>query len=114
MELAQDIKDESAKILIIGVGGGGGNAVNRMIEDDIKGVEYIVANTDNQALHNSKCDNVLQLGEKLTRGLGAGSKPEVGKKAAEETAELIKEQVSLTWSLLQQVWVEEQVQVQLR
>ncbi|MBS6062577.1 cell division protein FtsZ [Criibacterium bergeronii] len=94
MELAQDIKDESAKILIIGVGGGGGNAVNRMIEDDIKGVEYIVANTDNQALHNSKCDNVLQLGEKLTRGLGAGSKPEVGKKAAEETAELIKEQVS--------------------
>lgn len=80
-----------AKIKVIGVGGGGGNAVNRMITDHVKGVEFIVANTDVQALEASKADTKIQLGPKLTRGLGAGSNPEVGSKAAEESEEAIGE-----------------------
>src|ERR1044072_1639998 len=73
-----------AKIKLIGVGGGGGNAVNRMIEAGIKGVEFIVANTDLQALNLSKAPTKIQLGSQLTRGLGAGSDPEVGRTAARE------------------------------
>jgi cell division protein FtsZ len=78
-----------AKIKVVGVGGGGCNAVNRMIESGIEGVEFIVVNTDAQALQLSKAEMRLQIGEKLTRGLGAGANPEVGKKAAEESRELI-------------------------
>ncbi len=81
--------DPLAQIKVIGVGGGGSNAVNRMIDGGLKGVEFITVNTDAQALHLSKCAHRLQIGDKLTRGLGAGANPEVGKKAAEESKELI-------------------------
>jgi cell division protein FtsZ len=76
-----------ARIKVIGVGGGGSNAVNRMIDADIKGVEFIVANTDQQALNASKAPVKIQLGSKSTRGLGAGSNPEIGRKAALEDTE---------------------------
>ncbi|GFH42112.1 cell division protein FtsZ [Lactococcus hodotermopsidis] len=82
---------QGAVIKVIGVGGGGGNAINRMVEEGVSGVEFIAANTDVQALHASKADVVIQLGPKLTRGLGAGSKPEIGQKAAEESAEVIEQ-----------------------
>ncbi len=82
--------DQLAKIKVIGVGGGGNNAVNRMIESGVKGVEFIVANTDLQVLNNSKATVKIQLGEELTNGLGAGSDPEIGKNAALETKEEVK------------------------
>ncbi|HEM3577177.1 TPA: cell division protein FtsZ [Streptococcus suis] len=78
-----------AVIKVIGVGGGGGNAINRMIEEGVAGVEFIAANTDVQALSSSKAETVIQLGPKLTRGLGAGGQPEVGRKAAEESEEVL-------------------------
>ena len=80
-----------ARIKVIGVGGGGGNAVNRMIEAGIKGVDFVVANTDVQALNHSKAPIKLQLGSKLTRGLGAGANPDVGRHAAMEDTEKIIE-----------------------
>ncbi|GAA6113621.1 MAG: cell division protein FtsZ [Apilactobacillus sp.] len=90
MEFSLDsTQSQGAKIKVIGVGGGGSNAVNRMIAEDVKGVEFIVANTDVQALNTSKAETKIQLGPKLTRGLGAGSDPEVGTKAAEESEEAI-------------------------
>lgn len=76
---------EGAKIKVIGVGGGGGNAVNQMINDKVSGVDFIVANTDLQALDASHAQTKIQLGPKLTKGLGAGSNPEVGAKAAQES-----------------------------
>jgi cell division protein FtsZ len=81
--------EQLAQIKVIGVGGGGSNAVNRMIEFGVKNVEFITVNTDAQALHLAKSEQKLQIGEKLTRGLGAGANPEVGKKAAEESRETI-------------------------
>lgn len=78
-----------AQIKVIGVGGGGSNAVNRMIENGVKGVEFITVNTDAQALQLAKSEHKLQIGDKLTRGLGAGANPEVGKKAAEESRDLV-------------------------
>lgn len=83
--------DQLAKIKVIGVGGGGSNAVNRMIEHGVQGVEFIAVNTDAQALNLSKAETKLRIGDKLTRGLGAGANPEVGKKAAEESKEAIEE-----------------------
>lgn len=83
--------DALARIKVIGVGGGGGNAVNRMIEHGVQGVDFIAVNTDAQALNLSKAEVKMQIGGKLTRGLGAGANPEVGKKAAEETREQIEE-----------------------
>ncbi|HHY74534.1 MAG TPA: cell division protein FtsZ [Bacillus bacterium] len=83
--------DQLATIKVIGVGGGGNNAVNRMIEHGVQGVEFIAVNTDAQALNLSKAEIKLQIGLKLTRGLGAGANPEVGKKAAEESREQIEE-----------------------
>ena len=80
-----------AVIKVIGVGGAGGNAVNRMIDEGVKGVEFIVANTDVQALHHSKAETVIQLGPKFTKGLGAGSLPDVGQKAAGESEEQLAE-----------------------
>ena len=77
--------DQLAKIKVIGIGGGGGNAVNRMVESGVKGVEFIVANTDLQALNISKADVKIQIGASLTDGLGAGAKPEIGKEAAVES-----------------------------
>ena len=81
----------SAKIKVIGVGGGGGNAVNRMIESHLEGVEFVVANTDLQALKGSKAPVKIQLGVKLTNGLGAGANPEVGRRAALEDADKVIE-----------------------
>ncbi|MBE4908812.1 cell division protein FtsZ [Bacillus luteolus] len=83
--------DQLATIKVIGVGGGGNNAVNRMIEHGVQGVDFIAVNTDAQALNLSKADIKMQIGGKLTRGLGAGANPEVGKKAAEESREQIEE-----------------------
>ncbi|MGA8525105.1 MAG: cell division protein FtsZ, partial [Candidatus Sulfotelmatobacter sp.] len=80
-----------AKIKVIGVGGGGGNAVNRMIDAGVEGIEFIVANTDLQALRMSRAPVKLQLGVKLTNGLGAGANPEVGRKAALEDSDKIIE-----------------------
>jgi cell division protein FtsZ len=76
-----------ARIKVIGVGGGGSNAVNRMIDEGIQGVEFIVVNTDAQALMLTKAKTRVRLGEKLTRGLGAGGDPEIGRKSAEESAD---------------------------
>ena len=87
----QDEVPRGAKIKVIGVGGGGGNAVNRMIEAHVEGVEFIVANTDAQALRSSKAPVKLQLGMKLTSGLGAGANPDVGRRAAIEDSEKIIE-----------------------
>ncbi|MDF2608196.1 MAG: cell division protein FtsZ [Bacillales bacterium] len=83
--------DHLAKIKVIGVGGGGNNAVNRMIEHGVQGVDFLTVNTDAQALKLSKAEITMQIGGKLTRGLGAGANPEVGKKAAEESREQIEE-----------------------
>lgn len=85
---------QGAVIKVIGVGGGGGNAINRMIDEGVAGVEFIAANTDIQALSSSKAETVIQLGPKLTRGLGAGGQPEVGRKAAEESEEVLTEALS--------------------
>jgi cell division protein FtsZ len=81
----------SAKIKVIGVGGGGGNAVNNMINSNLQGVQFIAANTDAQALANSKADLKIQLGEMLTGGLGAGANPETGREAALESGEILKQ-----------------------
>ncbi|HBO47820.1 MULTISPECIES: cell division protein FtsZ [Pediococcus] len=90
MEFTMDDKQNAgANIKVIGVGGGGNNAVNRMIAEGVKGVEFIVANTDVQALKQSKAETKIQLGPKLTKGLGAGSTPEVGTKAAQESEQTI-------------------------
>ncbi|MCB1032183.1 MAG: hypothetical protein KDA95_12675, partial [Acidimicrobiales bacterium] len=78
-----------AKIKVIGIGGGGGNAVNRMIDANLRGVEFIAANTDLQALAKCRAPHKLQLGPALTRGLGAGGDPEVGRKSALEDTERI-------------------------
>ena len=83
--------DQLAKIKVIGLGGGGGNAVNRMVESGVKGVEFIVANTDLQVLNNSKADIKIQLGANLTDGLGAGSKPDIGREAALESKKEIED-----------------------
>lgn len=82
---------EGAVIKVIGVGGAGGNAVNRMIVEEVHGVEFIVANTDTQALNGSQAETKIQLGPKVTKGLGAGSIPEVGLKAAEESEEQLRQ-----------------------
>lgn len=95
MELEFDsIMSSGAKVKVIGVGGAGGNAVNRMIEEDVKGVEFIVANTDTQALNASRAEVKIQLGPKLTKGLGAGSIPDMGRKAAEESEAQLAEALS--------------------
>ena len=83
--------DLGAVIKVIGVGGGGNNAVNHMVEKGVKGVEFIAANTDKQALYLSHANQKIQIGEKVTKGLGAGADPEVGRKAAEESKEAISE-----------------------
>lgn len=86
--------DSEAKIIIIGVGGAGGNAVTRMVNENIAGVEFIGVNTDKQALAHCMAPTNIQIGEKLTKGLGAGAKPEVGQKAAEESLEEIKNAIA--------------------
>jgi cell division protein FtsZ len=83
--------DQSAIIKVIGVGGGGNNAVNRMIEDGVEGVEFIAANTDAQALKLSKAEVTMQIGTALTRGLGAGANPDIGRRAVEESTKQIQD-----------------------
>ena len=85
--------ESAAKIIVVGVGGAGNNAVNRMVEDTIGGVEFIGINTDKQALTLCKAPTTIQIGEKVTKGLGAGAKPEIGQQAAEESAEEIRQAV---------------------
>ncbi len=82
--------NQFAVIKVIGVGGGGSNAVNRMIDAGLKGVEFVAINTDRQALLLSNASQKIQIGEKLTKGLGAGANPEIGQKAAEESREIIE------------------------
>lgn len=91
MDFEFDTNLDGAVIKVIGVGGAGNNAVNRMISEGVQGVEFIVANTDTQALRNSEAETKIQLGPKLTKGLGADSLPEIGLKAAEESEEQIRE-----------------------
>ena len=79
-----DIREMKARIIVLGVGGAGGNAVNNMIASGLQGVEFIVANTDAQALTMSRAKRIIQMGAQVTQGLGAGSQPEVGRAAAEE------------------------------
>ena len=86
--------DQLAKIKVIGIGGGGGNAVNRMIESGVKGVEFIVANTDLQVLNSSQADKKIQIGANITDGLGAGAKPEIGREAAVESKKEIEDALS--------------------
>ncbi len=89
LEIKTDANETACKIIVVGVGGAGNNAVNRMVDEAITGVEFIGVNTDVQALQRCKAPKLLQIGSKLTRGLGAGANPEVGMKAAEESAEEI-------------------------
>ena len=84
------VEELRPRITVIGVGGAGGNAIANMIQAEIEGVDFIVANTDAQALNNSVAEHRIQLGPDITRGLGAGSRPEVGRAAAEETVEEIE------------------------
>ena len=91
LEIRTNEADTTAKILVIGVGGAGNNAVNRMIEENIMGVDFVCVNTDKQHLKNCKAPQVIQIGEKLTKGLGAGAQPEIGQKAAEESKEQLAE-----------------------
>ncbi len=83
--MAENYQDRVVKIKVIGVGGAGNNVINRMIESGVSGVDFVVVNTDKQDLNKSICKNKIQIGEKLTGGMGAGSKPEVGQKSAEES-----------------------------
>ena len=90
LEIMTNDSEAAAKIIVVGVGGAGNNAVNRMVDEAIGGVEFIGVNTDQQALSMSKAPTILQIGEKVTKGLGAGAKPEVGEQAAEESLDEIK------------------------
>jgi cell division protein FtsZ len=89
-----DIREMKARIVVLGVGGAGGNAVNNMIASGLEGVEFIVANTDAQALTSSKAQRVVQMGTAVTQGLGAGAQPEVGRAAAEETIDTIRDHLA--------------------
>ena len=93
LEIKTNDSEASAKIIVVGVGGAGNNAVNRMIDENISGVEFIGINTDGQALQLCKAPTAIQIGEKLTKGLGAGAQPEIGEKAAEENIEELTEAI---------------------
>ena len=86
----EDAPAQSARMRVVGVGGAGGNAVNRMVDEDLEGVEFISANTDAQALKNSRSHHTIQLGKKLTRGLGAGARPEIGRQAIAESEDDVR------------------------
>jgi cell division protein FtsZ len=89
-----DIRKMKARIIVLGVGGAGGNAVNNMIASGLRGVEFIVANTDAQALSSSKAERIIQMGAGVTQGLGAGAQPEVGRAAAEEAIDAIRDHLA--------------------
>ena len=93
VEITNEESNYGAKIIVVGVGGAGNNVVNRMIEDGIQGVEYICVNTDSQQLRKCKAPNCIQIGEKLTKGRGAGGNPEVGRNSAEESKEILTEAI---------------------
>ena len=106
LEIMTNEMESAARIIVVGVGGAGNNAVNRMVEEQIGGVEFIGVNTDKQALKLCKAPTAIQIGDKLTKGLGAGAKPEIGEKAAEESIEELKRQFRVQiWYLLPAVWV---------
>ena len=90
---APEVKELRPRITVLGVGGAGGNAVNNMISSKLEGVDFIVANTDAQALAQSKAERRIQIGARITEGLGAGAKPDVGRAGAEESLEEILEQI---------------------
>src|SRR5438045_8586750 len=94
MTSTADILEMKARIVVFGVGGAGGNAVNNMIASGLQGVEFIVANTDAQALTMSRAQRIIQMGAQVTQGLGAGSQPEVGRAAAEEAIDVIRDHSS--------------------
>ena len=89
-----DIRELKPRITVFGCGGAGGNAVNNMISSGLQGCEFVVANTDSQALTSSKAERVIQMGVQVTEGLGAGSQPEVGRAAAEEVLDEIRDHLS--------------------
>src|SRR5213082_3142321 len=89
-----DLSEMKPRITVFGVGGAGGNAVNNMITSGLHGVEFIVANTDAQALTMSRAQRIIQMGAQVTQGLGAGSQPEVGRAAAEEAINVIRDHLS--------------------
>ena len=93
VEIMPNVESTQARILVIGVGGAGNNAVNRMVDENIQGVELVGINTDRQALSLCKCSTKIQIGEKLTKGLGAGAKPEIGEAAVEENRDEITQLV---------------------
>ena len=104
-----------AKIKVVGVGGGGGNALNCIVATGIQNVEYISVNTDAQALKNSKATTKIQIGQKLTHGLGAGGKPEIGEGAAQESKEEIQDALKgADMIFITAVWAEEQERAQRR
>jgi cell division protein FtsZ len=88
-----DTVSSGVNIKVIGVGGGGGNAINHMIASNVRGVEFIVINTDKMPLSHSNATNKISIGEKITKGHGAGANPEIGAMAAEESADEIKEAI---------------------
>ena len=90
----EDPARQRENIIVFGVGGGGGNALNHIIESGVKGVDFVAANTDAKALNLNKAPNKIILGEKLTRGLGAGANPQVGMDAAKESMDRIKEYIN--------------------
>src|ERR1700754_3608340 len=89
-----DIREMKARIIVFGVGGAGGNAVNNMIAAGLQGVDFIVANTDAQALTMSRAQRIIQMGTQVTEGLGAGAQPDVGRAAAEETIDEIRDHLA--------------------
>jgi cell division protein FtsZ len=89
-----DLRQQRPRIIVFGVGGAGGNAINNMIAAGLQGVDFIVANTDAQALTTSKAARTMQMGVQVTEGLGAGSQPEVGRAAAEEAIDAIRQQLT--------------------
>ena len=91
LEITTNESEAAARIIVVGVGGGGNNAVNRMVDETIGGVEFVGANTDKQALSICKAPTVVQIGEKVTKGLGAGGRPEVGEQAAMESEDEIRD-----------------------
>ena len=114
LEIMTNDQESSAKIIVVGVGGAGNNAVNRMIDENIGGVEFIGINTDSQALTLCKAPTAIQIGEKLTKGLGAGAQPEIGERQQRRMLKNLHRQLKvLIWYSLHVVWVAELVQVQL-
>src|SRR5437588_4943137 len=89
-----DVREMKPRITVFGTGGAGGNAVNNMIASGLQGVEFVVANTDAQALTSSKAERIIQMGVQVTEGLGAGSQPEVGRAAAEEVIDEIRDHLA--------------------